>query len=1771
MVATLHQLGEDERVQLGSSFCYEAAWCCEDSSLGVLTRRTIAYTPAEEVQDEETGETLTLSPAKYDTGIQKILDAWDNMVGRSVTDKKGELRERYYMNTKRAPGEAVINFALRYRNFLSEMKQEGITIDEAERAWFFKQKLTLSELQKQMLETTLGAQTEDYAQCEKEAVRLFKRVHLGQAGGHPGGKGPVRRPGLTSQALHKFRKGFSGSSSAPSMASTWSRRTPSSRYSNSVNVADHEDQGDGDYENEAEDIDAEHEAYEAEYDEVNDTDEMLQLQETVEVLATELEEAATEGCDEEELAGLEEQIDGAVEALVTLREARTQINAMRRDRGFKGPTSTSNNSKNTKDEGCFDCDCGAKDHWRGDPACPKRGKGGKRGGKNFSKGRGGKTPSTSSAGSPSRGSFRPGNKPKDVNVSEANVVDLLSPHPAVQFREVSFAEQSEIHEINVAESLAVALTTSATRPSDQLPLDKVYQAAVDSACNRSCAGNVWVRTMVEALEFSPKRIKDMIQRVPEHELFKFGNGGTLVSSERIRLPVVVMDRVLLIWISIIPCASLGCLLGKDLLEGLGAILDFHGKKVQWKMLAPQRWMKLSRMRAGHFSMNLLPRRLETWPQLHPSFPWIALGQAGVCEVQGESRLKFRMKQLPCQSCCGEVNVMDGNRMHFVPEHFISSSVTHSDVGRFFPGDVGGRAMEEDGLPSSSSVGVAHEGSHVVDDSTALSTLDTSTTTSYLHSGGLDHPGEGHGSSEVVAEVMATEGLGAGSLHGGGSEGGHRFTVEARSPNEFLRGYRAAVRHRGTPEEASGSASGSVGARDSTASEAFRRRSRTPAANPHGSSRRATSAEVRVDRAGHTPPRGRGPRGYGGSDQDEGEADGGELEGEDGDGREEGEGEVEADLRSRSTRSASNGRIEVIEPAGGSGGSGADGSIRSRSRRSSEEPRSDPFWYDEERGWIDSPEIEQRRGPRRLGRSLTGLLRVGRNYVTDRVLPAGQPGGDVTSDESVAIPCDPGEHQDFGWVKQELSQEVRKSIGSITSGMINKLKTGVKQILHQAAQKAKRLTSALSVNVDEIRELMESEHYETMRQVAEGSTEVLLADMLFPDPEGDDFHPGRGPERPPTERTRNRKKKQKISLVQRMRENMDEWRLGHQNGWICIDHHTPRKGLYRPSYASIPKWFPLDAFEGGRSTIIFDMETGDIENEIDDNFWTDPAQYIHPRFWVGKTWFRMEDSWIRRYYPTFEPQDLPEEVQWVMEDERRIGTLTHPNGNQVFARDETSNYRGAIPRSDEDVLVSTYALMNRRWTRLECMQPWKERGIHRIPYSRQYLAGVAGVLVVVYHENESGPDREPLVGELYTDTEPVVKLAARRGHTTMPSMTLKTGFDFLLKEDRRAADKQIKQRKPFALVLAFPCGPWSPLMELVVSRDRKRALRLQRRRRKQQTLVDYAVDKALDQLAKGRHFLIENPSRSAAWKKCPRLKRLVDNAERLGLYLVEMDQCMTGLVGPGGGPHRKRTWILTSSEEVANELVRFQCDGNHQHEHVIGGKRVTEAAGHYTPIFAEAIVRGFERQREKDFAEMHEACVAQAGGEDLPGEDDGEDKKDEMEISGGGLPLEVQGDEPEDDDIDVSGADEPTPEQRRAVMHLHKVTGHRSPLRLARALLLANAPYGVVKAAKQLKCEICQENRKVHARRPASLPRVRNFGDRIYVDLFSFRDHRDDTYTGWLMLWMQQQGFRQRGCLTRSLLRRLDASLWKVGLEPMEFPVQLQPTWDQSLSQITCSL
>ena len=192
--------------------------------------KQLEYKPARKELNIETGVEEDI-PAQYDYGIHRILSSWEEMVGRTALDRKGELRERFYMTLKRGPSESIPNFAMRFRTLAGEMKSEGVNADPSEQAWFLKQKLQLSEIQKQMLETTLGSDT-DYGICEREAVWLSKRVHM--AGGYqrPGGAGNFqkRTTSLTSSTLSRFRKSLPSSSSSTASSSWRGKSRPSAVY-----------------------------------------------------------------------------------------------------------------------------------------------------------------------------------------------------------------------------------------------------------------------------------------------------------------------------------------------------------------------------------------------------------------------------------------------------------------------------------------------------------------------------------------------------------------------------------------------------------------------------------------------------------------------------------------------------------------------------------------------------------------------------------------------------------------------------------------------------------------------------------------------------------------------------------------------------------------------------------------------------------------------------------------------------------------------------------------------------------------------------------------------------------------------------------------------------------------------------------------------------------------------------------------------------------------------------------------------------------------------------------------------------------------------------------------------------------------------------------------------------------------------------------------------------------------------------------------------------
>jgi hypothetical protein len=161
---------------------------------------------------------------------------------------------------------------------------------------------------------------------------------------------------------------------------------------------------------------------------------------------------------------------------------------------------------------------------------------------------------------------------------------------------------------------------------------------------------------------------------------------------------------------------------------------------------------------------------------------------------------------------------------------------------------------------------------------------------------------------------------------------------------------------------------------------------------------------------------------------------------------------------------------------------------------------------------------------------------------------------------------------------------------------------------------------------------------------------------------------------------------------------------------------------------------------------------------------------------------------------------------------------------------------------------------------------------------------------------------------------------------------------------------------------------------------------------------------------------------------------------------------------------------------------MKCQGDHEHKPV-----VASLSGLYPPVLAQAFIDGLEKLFVAEGNESFEAFVGEAH----------EDVADPSE-----LPL-LEDDFGAEDDLPVEDAARPTSAQRQAVLRLHQNTGHRASCRLAKALAIASPE--VIRAAKEIKCNVYVENAKPPPHRPASLPRPRQFGNQVHVDLVSIKN------------------------------------------------------------------
>ncbi|CAK9001693.1 unnamed protein product, partial [Durusdinium trenchii] len=495
----------------------------------------LAYKPAEMGIDPTTNDEIEITPPDYLHGLNKLLDALESINGQTVLDKRGELRSQFYLELQRKPGERLSEFCTRFRTLVADLQAEQVHLPASELGWFLKNKIGLDPLRRQLLETALQGR-EEYNVIEAEVLRLFKDLHLADPLHRKFGQGGDK-PRLS---IRRMFQSVGPSSSASSSASTISRspsmfssassfRRPSTASVSSaptrkVYMAEVPEEGheDGPVE----------EVLEASAETAEDVEEpglVDFLQSEAECLATELQAAEEQGADPDLLQSVEADFEQAAEALVTMKEARSKLQELRKDRGFGKPSpgGPAGGAKNAgvpaarKASGRHPCfDCNQHGHWAGDKECPKPGAGLGRKPLAVAKAKPRQVrvtealhaehdPSTvlvgTSSSSPPSASL-----PVDPKVHEASMVNHVGSLRLDQALDFTINNHRVSH---------AALIAGSPPASQVLSEEKILVGALDSACNRTCCGEFWLDTYVEHLKSSaPAWITNLIVNVDETEL-----------------------------------------------------------------------------------------------------------------------------------------------------------------------------------------------------------------------------------------------------------------------------------------------------------------------------------------------------------------------------------------------------------------------------------------------------------------------------------------------------------------------------------------------------------------------------------------------------------------------------------------------------------------------------------------------------------------------------------------------------------------------------------------------------------------------------------------------------------------------------------------------------------------------------------------------------------------------------------------------------------------------------------------------------------------------------------------------------------------------------------------------------------------------------------------------------------------------------------------------------------------------------------------------------
>ena len=351
-------------------------------------------------------------------------------------------------------------------------------------------------------------------------------------------------------------------------------------------------------------------------------------------------------------------------------------------------------------------------------------------------------------------------------------------------------------------------------------------------------------------------------------------------------------------------------------------------------------------------------------------------------------------------------------------------------------------------------------------------------------------------------------------------------------------------------------------------------------------------------------------------------------------------------------------------------------------------------------------------------------------------------------------------------------------------------------------------------------------------------------------------------------------------------------------------------------------------------------------------------------------------------------------------------------------------------------------------------------------------------------------------EIYTWSCMITRAAYARGWETFEPVTL-PGWDIRLPEVQKQAFAYLERIDPDVIVVAWPCGPWSPLQRLNVKTPQQRRALRRKRLEARRTLLSFTRKVVLWQRRRGKAVLGENSHPSLAWETEEIQEAFHGCAEAVA------DQCRFGLVHPVNKvPLKKRTRFMGTEELVAP--LRLKCDGSHSHWPIEGkykdedGKwqALSEWAGGYPIALCNAILDGAENFMRR----QPNVLVEDPGEEGVLSEGDmidGEDAiQEEEQILDDALKKDEEDLQQEMDDDQRH----PIPrEVQKAVEFSHRQLGHPSRSTLVRMLKMSGATEDAIRYAKRWQCPVCAQ-RAAPKHPQAAAPSVRPYGFNVHIHI-----------------------------------------------------------------------